>query len=284
MNIAVVGASGMLGHVTTLYLRQQGHKVDTIAKSRPLDTGTVLLDITSPAAVLTFPWEQYDAVINCAAVLVKASESNKPAAVLANAWFPHQLEQILSGASTRIIQVSSDGVFSGKNAPYLETDSSDCPAFYGKTKFLGELHNGKDLTIRASFVGPEYFPEGRSLFHWFVTQKGSGPGYSETYFNGITSLAFAQFIHRILPHPPTGVLHVGAKETISKARFLTLIKDVFHLDGVQVQAHPTEKTDHTLHTLQSPPLFPAQSYVQMLEELSAWMKQNRAYYTHYSFL
>ena len=116
---------------------------------------------------------------------------------------PHQLEQILSGASTPDHPSQFRRRLFGKNAPYLETDSSDCPAFYGKTKFLGELHNGKDLTIRASFVGPEYFPEGRSLFHWFVTQKGSVPGYSETYFNGITSLAFAQFIHRILPHPPT---------------------------------------------------------------------------------
>lgn len=282
--ILVIGASGMLGHMIAVYLRQREYFVDTMARSRKLDTDTILLDISDASQVLGFRWEAYDAIINCAAMLVKNSEKNKSDAVLVNAWFPHQLEQLLLHTQTRIIQISSDGIFSGKQAPYIETAPSDCTTFYGKTKFLGELCNHKDLTIRTSFVGPELFADGRSLFHWFVTQRGTVPGYSQTYFNGITSLAFAEFLHDILSDPISGILHIGASETVSKAHFLMLVKQIFHLDSVDIETISAGHTDHTLHTgiLDSP--FQAKGYEEMLMDLYQWMRQNFRLYSHYSFL
>ena len=59
--------------------------------------------------------------------------------ILINALFPHQLYQICSRYNIRLIQLSSDCVFSGKKGFYNELDNPDPIDIYGQSKLLGEL-------------------------------------------------------------------------------------------------------------------------------------------------
>ena len=190
--ILVIGSSGMLGHIVVMYLRERGYIVNDISFHNKMDKDTILLNVTDENTIQVFlKNKKFDYIINCAALLVNDSNLNKVEAIKINALFPHWLERFYSNTDTKIIQVSTAGVFYGDKAPYYEDDRSDAISFYGKTKSLGELCNEKDLTIRSDYFGPDIKSSGKSLFNWALQQKEKVNGYSRVYINGVTSLEFA---------------------------------------------------------------------------------------------
>ena len=99
-----------------------------------------------------FSRRHYDYAINCIGVLKSAVDENDTAsmcrAIAVNALFPHLLAEVAK--DTRVIHMSTDGVFSGFSPrAYLETDPTDCPDGYGKTKALGECRARNVLNIGA---------------------------------------------------------------------------------------------------------------------------------------
>lgn len=284
IKILILGAGGMLGHVTMLYLQERGHRVIGISKRHYLNANTILLNILDISELEKLLSEHYDVVINCVALLRQESYKNHSDATLLNAWFPHKLEKMLSGTKTKIIQVSTDGIFSGISGPYFENSIPDAQDFYGKSKSLGEIENNKDLTVRASFMGPDYREEGQGLFHWIVRQKGTIRGYTDVKLNGVTSLEFAKFILTAISQDVTGIFHLGAAESISKYDFISLSKKVFQLNDLQILSESTVHTDHTLLCRRQDAPYLRINYIQMMEELKSWMREHKSIYPGYQFL
>lgn len=284
MNLLVIGSGGMLGHMVTLYLRSVGYSVADVSKTRKINDATILMDVMDESSVSRLLSRDFDAVINCAAMLVGSSETNRDAAVRINSWFPHLLETLLYDTKTRIIQVSSDGIFSGNNAPYAEYALCDSSTFYGKTKWLGELQNKKDLTVRGSFVGPDLSKNGTGLFNWFVQQQGHVTGYNSVCFNAVTTLEFAKFVDFALQNDVSGIYHLGACETISKANFLHRISKTFALNNITITDNDTIKTDNTLLNSRNDVVYVRKNYDEMLAEIKSFMLANGFRYKHYSFL
>lgn len=284
MKVLVIGSAGMLGHTLTIYLRKRGYTVTDISRTRRIDSKTKLMNVLESQFEDEVLKGQFDVIINCAALLVQASEKDKTQAIRLNAWFPHQLSELLKCTSTKIIHVSSSGVFSGENTPYFEYSICNPVSFYGKTKSLGELNNNKDLTIRVDVVGPDLSKNGVGLFNWFVKQQGEVLGYSQTFFNGVTSLECAKFIEYAITNQVNGIYHLGASETISKSEFLKLVKEVFGLNKIVIKDKDNKKTDHTLLSLRTDIDYEAKTYVYMLQELKEWMEENAHLYTHYKFM
>jgi len=284
MKILIIGSGGMLGHVTTLFLKNIGHHVVDISKKRTINKNTLLIDVLEKDALSSELLSTFDVVINCAALLVNASEKDKPRAILMNSWFPHYLEENLLHTKTKIIQVSTDGVFFGDKAPYQENIYPDTKTFYGRTKALGEVVNTKDLTIRASFVGPDMHKEGEGLFHWFVQQKGVVKGYSKVMFNAVTNLEFANFVSYAIEKNISGLYHLRASESISKHCFLSKVKQQFRLNNVILKENDDIISDNTLANTRNEVGYICKSYNEMLSELEMWMRENKWAYPHYSFL
>jgi dTDP-4-dehydrorhamnose reductase len=283
MKVLVIGSGGMLGHMLTLYLKaNKEFSVTNITKRNCWLSDTILLDVSNYDTFHSFlKNENFDAIINCAALLVSASEKNKSKSILLNAALPHILEEWTSGSNTRVIQISSDGVFNGNKAPYQIDDNPDGRIFYARTKILGELHNSKDLTIRGSFIGPELKESGTGLFHWFLHQEGNVKGYKNVIFNGITSLQCAKAIEHILLHSVTGCIHLGALQPVSKGRLLTLIAECWGIDKVKIEQTAFLQSDHTLAQLYNPEGYDLPDYPIMLEDMKKWMEKNSQYYANY---
>ena len=87
----------------------------------------------------------------------------------------------------RLIHFSTDCVFSGLKGNYLETDFADANDIYGRSKFLGEISNNGNITIRTSFIGKE-LGTNRALLNWFLSQKGKIKGYKNAIYSGLTTL------------------------------------------------------------------------------------------------
>lgn len=278
MKIILIGAGGMLGYVTYQYLSSQGHQVAGVTRTRKLP-GMTCLDVTDQRGTEAFLKKTpCDAIVNCAALLVKASEENKSAAVKLNAWFPHWLAEYCARHGIYLIQVSTDGVFSGETGGYDEDAPSDADSFYGKSKFLGEVSDGA-LTVRSGFWGPDVNPNGLGLFNWFMRQTGPVLGYSKAIFNGVSSLEFAQFVNQAIKKRWTGIFHLCAAEPISKYDFLLLQKEIFDR---QVSIYPNDSVcvNRRLNNSRADILYKEKTFAQMMEELWPWL-QGRDDFSHY---
>ena len=282
MKILVIGSGGMLGHVLTLYLKEKGHDVSDISKRRKCNRETILMNVLDFHSFDNFlDNNEFDFIVNCAAILSGECEKNKKDAILLNSYFPHYLEKRCINLKTRIIQVSTAGVFDGKCGGYMEDCKCDTKSFYGMTKLLGELTDGKNLTVRSDFVGPDMYSEGRGLFNWIMKSKCEINGYCMAYFNGVTSLELAEFIDLALKKNYRGVYHLYTMDINSKANFARMICEVFGKEDLSVKDCEDVCVDMTLKSSRNDIEYIQKNMETQLVELKNWMEKNKNIYEHY---
>lgn len=280
--ILVLGASGMAGHVIASHLSEQGYSVDTVSGSKKLNDSTILINVLDIAALQVFLSSRtYDTVINCIGMLVKDSELNKDRAVFLNSYLPHFLEKYYEKSSTRVIHLSTDCVFSGKNAPYKESAWYDGELFYDRTKALGEINNQKDLTFRMSIIGPDLNKDGIGLFNWFYSQTGTISGYSRAIWTGVTTIELARAIEAAMKQNLTGLYHLVPDKNISKFELLELFKLVFVRDDIYIDEDTSISLDKTLVRTRTDFDYKVKDYKQMIIDMKEWIDDHEGFYPHY---
>lgn len=284
MKVLVLGSGGMLGHLTTVYLKEQGHAVSDLSYPDKAFESSIVMDITDLKRFEEYlDSNNFDMIINCIALLIKASNDNKAGAVYINSYFPHWLEKKYNATHTKIIQVSTDGVFGEGKPPFKETDSIMCTSFYARSKSLGELINNKDLTVRSSYFGPDRNKNGQGLLNWFFSQKGTVSGYKKVVFTGVTSLEFAKFVDEY-GMTATGVYNLGAIKSVSKYYLLQTIKEKFSLDDIEIVPQDNVISDTSVTTERNDIKYRKKSYEAMINELYDFIENHKDMYCHYTFL
>lgn len=272
----------MAGHVVTLYLREAGFKVDTLSGTHAFDKSTYLINLAEPKKFKDFLTKRhYDAIINCAGILVKQSEERKDLAIIINSYLPHFLEHYYANSNTKIVHLSSDCVFSGKEAPYKEDSLYTGQDFYDRTKALGEINNNKDLTFRLSIIGPDLKKTGEGLFNWFYSQKGEIFGYNRVIWSGVTTVELARAIKAALEQKLTGLYHLVPKQNISKYALLELLKEVFNRKDITIKPDNRHVLDRTLINTRRDFEFTVSDYKKMLTEMQDWIYAHPKLYPHY---
>jgi len=177
--------------------------------------------------------QQPDAIINCIGYLVEDSNKNPAEAVYLNSYFPHLLENMTKETNTKVIHISTDCIFDGKDEkPYTESSLPTATNYYGRSKALGELNNEKDLTLRQSIIGPAPQTNNTGLFNWiYTTTSTEVEGWTNVMWNGITTLELAKQIEGILVVCPSlhGIVNLVPPTIINKCDLLKLIVDTFDL-------------------------------------------------------
>jgi dTDP-4-dehydrorhamnose reductase len=282
MRILVLGAGGMAGHVVALHLRERGFKIDTQSAKNALDDNTELVDITDLEAFKKLLNNKtYDVIINCIALLTKECEERKDLAVYLNSYIPRFLEHKYLGTKTKIIQISSDFVFSGENPPYSENGIPDNRSTYGLTKALGEINNDKDLTLRLSIVGPSLQKDGGGLFDWFYSQKGEISGFTNAMWSGITTTELAKGIEAAIKQNITGIYHFAPPETISKFELLELFKNVFGCKNISISAVVGSSAGTTISNTRTDFDYKIPDYITMVQYMKKWVETHPKLYKHY---
>lgn len=276
----MLGASGMAGHVMAAHLEGQGHDVSRVAGRRKVTPGTVLADLTDPTTLRAVQLRAFDVVVNCVGVLLPDVARDRARAAYLNSYLPHHLSRMLAGTATRLVHVSTDCVFSGDRGGYIESDRPDATHFYGRSKALGEVTAGKDLTVRLSLVGPEVDAGGSGLFGWLAREKGMVRGYRHAVWNGVTTLEFARAVEAALVQDLTGLYHLTPPEQISKADLIALIVDVFDLP-VTVDAVDSDLNDKTLVDTRQDLGYRPSGYRAQVEEMRDWIRDHPGLYGHY---
>ena len=145
MKILITGSNGQLGNelqkIVATGTAEIGSVSEEIKNSEVFAMDVDTLDITNLEQVKRVLNEiKPTAVINCAAATnVDGCEANQDLAFKINSLGPRNLAMVCEEIGAKIVQVSTDYVFSGVGeTPLKESDLVAPVSVYGKTKLLGE--------------------------------------------------------------------------------------------------------------------------------------------------
>ncbi len=270
MKLLILDSDGMVGHVVSRYLLECGHKLVQY-KLRDI----VLNCFNKLENSLLH--ENFDAVINCAAVINQNAEHDKTAAVTINSLLPHYLAEITKDTKTVIVHRSTDCIYSGKKGSYTLDDWPDANSFYARTKALGELNNEKDITIRTSLIGPETDKNGIGLFNWFYNQQGNVNGFANSIWTGITTIEFAREIEWLLKNKKHGVFQLVPDHAIGKYDLLLLFEK-YYPGNRNIIRIENEKVDKSLVKISEDLFIP--SYEFMIADMRKWTDNHPTLYRY----
>ncbi|MBI5134674.1 SDR family oxidoreductase [Candidatus Uhrbacteria bacterium] len=248
MKILVLGSTGMLGWMVQRVLSSDPQcKVVGTHNDRTKAAG--YFDVLSDIQTLESLLSGVEYVINCIGITKNLIDEQNPQsverAIEINTKFPHRLGEIAGKVGARVIQISTNGVFSGTYPSYVESDAPDATDIYGKTKAQGEVQQDNFLNIRCSIIGPSPIKKG-GLFEWFRSQSDGAviSGYTNHQWNGVTTLQFAQLCKQIVigDHfkalcEQSPVYHFVPNSSISKYELLTLFQSAL---GTSITINPAE--------------------------------------------
>ncbi len=142
----------------------------------------------------------------------------------------------------RLIHVSTDYVFDGKNGPYREDDRPNPLGFYARSKLAGEnvLINSKaNCAIARTMVlyGSGY--EIRQNFvTWLIGQLRNGKSVrivDDQFGNPTLASELARALRILAESGRNGIYHLSGSEVIDRYHFAVKIAEVFDLDASLIQ-------------------------------------------------
>lgn len=272
----------MAGHVISLYLKEQGHDVQGVARKPSQIIDSFVGDVTNEEFVHDVVGNgRYDSIINCIGILNQFAEENHALATYVNAYFPHYLAQLTENTNTQIIHMSTDCVFSGNKGSYSEDDLRDGETFYDRSKALGELDDDKNITLRNSIVGPDINPKGIGLLNWFMQQHGEVNGYIKAIWTGQTTLQLAKMMEIAAKERIHGLYNAVPDSNISKCDLLRLFNNYLRTEKVTIVPVDKMAADKSLVRKRKGFDYIVPDYERMIVELSEWINSHKELYPHY---
>ncbi|MDX1810297.1 MAG: SDR family oxidoreductase, partial [Sulfurospirillaceae bacterium] len=222
--ILVLGVTGMLGHV--LFKEMNKNKNFEVFGTTRNKTGLEVyftkeelerirggVDADNFETVIrAIASVQPTIIINCIGIIKQLPMSNDPlTAITVNAQLPHRISLVARSANARLIHISTDCVFNGKDGNYTEMSPSNAEDLYGRTKFLGEVAYPHCVTLRTSIIGHE-LKTNFSLIDWFMSQENEINGFTKAIYSGFTTVEIVNIISNyvIENHNLSGLYHVSS--------------------------------------------------------------------------
>jgi dTDP-4-dehydrorhamnose reductase len=230
MKWLIAGGSGQLGEALQEELTQRG--LDFVGAN------SSELDITKPLSVnqivdLIKP----NVIINAAAWTdVDGAESNESAAYSVNSSGPKTLAIAANKAGARLVQISTDYVFSGDtSSPWRENAPHNPQTVYGSTKSKGENFvlttlPSNSYVVRTAWL---YSPKGKNFAKTMANLALNQKGEVRVVNDQIGQPTFAgdlakQIVDLVLSNAPVGIYH-GTNS--GQATWFEFAQEIFRLAG-----------------------------------------------------
>ncbi len=282
MKILVLGATGMAGHMISLYFKECGHHVVSFSTTPFLHCENIVGNAFDTELLKKVISEgKFDGIINCIGILNKNAEDNKALAVYLNSYLPHQLVDLTKETKTKVLHMSTDCVFSGRTGNYTEESFRDGETFYDRSKALGEISDSKNLTFRNSIVGPDINEHGIGLFNWFMKQGCTINGYTGAMWTGVTTLTLAKAMEKALQENLSGLYNLVNNTSISKFDLLGLFNKFFRDNELIILPSDKLQVNKQLVRTREDFSFIVPSYEQMVSEMYDWVIAHKELYPHY---
>jgi len=237
MRVLILGATGMLGNAVAKHFQKKDvdlyfsyrnpHVIFDTKSDKPISYYPEAFPFETKAPFIELPYADY--VINCIGVIKPFIEKNPIESIEVNSIFPRALANYCEKNKMKLIQITTDCVFSGKDGPYTEDSPHDALDDYGKTKSLGEPKNC--MVLRTSIIGEEIH-KGASLISWVNTLEGQeANGFTNHWWNGMTTEQYAKVCSTIIEKDlfENGTFHLFSNR-INKHDLVKKIAERFDID------------------------------------------------------
>jgi dTDP-4-dehydrorhamnose reductase len=282
MKILIVGGSGMLGHKlvqvwqnrfdvwATVRNNFQYYERYKIYKGDRTFENINIQNIGSVKEIIKKI--EPNVVVNAVGIIKQVPLAKNIIDTLSvNSIFPHQLGELAEEFQFRLINISTDCVFSGEKGNYTESDLADAHDLYGKSKYLGEVSAGNCLTLRTSIIGRE-LETAHSLVEWFLSNRGkSVKGFVKAVYTGFPTVVVADILSNLIENHPNlcGLYHVSS-EPISKFNLLTLINEAYRAE-IEIEPFEDFVIDRSLNSnkFREATGFEPTNWNEMIERMAA---------------
>lgn len=243
MKILVLGHTGMLGHVVYRYLEEQQIDVE-------------YTNFRWPSLEFKKRVKEYrgDYIVNCIGNIPHRKDNFE-----INYKLPIWLD---INTKCRIIHPGSDCENSLSNYASSKLKASQWIINFGnRTKIL-----------KSSIIGPE-LKNKTSLMEWFLSQQEPVNGYTQTYWNGNTTLTWAKNCFTITDKWEDFAIESTLQgECISKYELLLLINEEFKAEKF-ITPYSSEYENRCLTGD-----IKTESIKEQLKELKSWIQKNKFLY------
>ncbi|MEG2770552.1 MAG: dTDP-4-dehydrorhamnose reductase, partial [Oscillospiraceae bacterium] len=248
MKIWITGVNGQLGSELLKILKDGVSEMGDLPKEllAPEVICTDVLcpefksiDITDKKAVVDFvKKERFDVVINCSAFTnVNGCETQSESAFRVNSLGPRNLARACDKVGARLVQVSTDYVFSGEGeTPFCEYDLPNPQSVYGKTKLLGEKYVEefckKHFIVRTSWL---YGYKGKNFVKTIVKnakEKGELKVVDDQLGNPTNAADLAYHILKLAVTSEYGIYHCTGTGICSWYEFAAEIVRLSGIDAI----------------------------------------------------
>ena len=241
MKVLLLGKNGMLG--SEIYKEISNiQRVDLISTTKSGNKDDIKFDALSDPIFDLINSLKPNYVINCIGInwnQEKRSFINLRKTFEINSIFPRKLVNTVEQLNSHVIQILTDGVFSGKQGPYHEKSVRNDVTVYGQSKKLGEMRSKHMLGLRCSIIGEQSNLNQQYLLQWLKSQPRNNliQGYENYLWNGITTKAFARIVSGIVSHESKifGKFHLTPADFVSKFELLTLLAHKYDRDDIQIK-------------------------------------------------
>jgi dTDP-4-dehydrorhamnose reductase len=237
MKILITGSKGQLGNELQDIIKtgkaEIGEISEEIKNSEVFALDVEELDITNLGQVKKVLYDiKPDVVINCAAATnVDGCESNKDLAFKINAIGPRNLAIVCEVIGAKLVQVSTDYVFSGVGeTPLTEYDLTAPYSVYGKTKLKGEEYvrefSSKYYIVRTAWL---YGYVGKNFVYTMMNlgeQKESLNVVNDQKGNPTNANDLAYHILKLIETEEYGIYHCTGKGECTWYDFAKLIMEL----------------------------------------------------------
>lgn len=267
MKVLVLGSTGLLGSSVGKHFENNNNFETHLTfrdESVSYGKNRIFFDALT-SEFDTLPKTDY--LINCVGIIKPFMENNKEQNIYINSVFPHKLSSHCNKEGIKLIHITTDCVFSGREGSYTENSKHDALDLYGKSKSIGEPDDC--MVLRTSIIGEEIH-KNASLIEWAKSMKNMNVnGYTNHIWNGVTTKHYAELCEKIITNNlfENGLWHIHSN-VVTKYYLLHLISKRFGLD-LKINSFETEeKCDRSLSTVKKlNNLLDLKSLEQQIEEL-----------------
>lgn len=240
----ITGGSGLLGSRFSKFTDE--YEVTTTYNKNPMDN-SVKLDITDEKDVINkIESLSPDLVVHPAALTnVDYCEDHKEEAYKINAQGTLNMVKACEKIDSKLIYVSTDFVFDGKEGSYKETDKTNPISYYGLSKLKGEEFvqesDIKSAIVRVSVLYGWH--ENFNYVMWVIDElkKGNNINIVTDEYNSPTYAEnAAEAILKIFSKNKEGIYHIAGDERINRFDFAKNIAKVFELDETLINPIKSE--------------------------------------------
>lgn len=235
LKVLVIG-TGFLG--SHLVKQLKNNKIIVMNTNyQNLDEYSIFLDITNISSIEKLINKfKPNIIINCAAITnVDYLELNPKVGFSINSYGPKNLALICEKNKIKLIHISTDSIFDGREQFYSEEDFPNPINIYSKSKLLGEkliIENlSNHIIIRTNFFG--YHKNNNFLFNFILKnlyEKKEFNGFNDVFFNPLEISNLNDLIIELCNLDFNGIINLASDEVISKYEFGLKIANIFNLD------------------------------------------------------